>query len=843
MPAPMLIPFLALAAGIVFSRMVRVDLAPAAVALGASVALALASWWRAPRLKRLAVAGVFLWLGAVVQVARRAPPAPFLDAGPEETVISEGCVVEPPAWFDDRAQFVVELGPRARARLNLYVKKGEQPPAVRYGQRVEVEARFRPPRNFANPGAFDYAGYLARRDVHWLGTISGAGGVRVLPGECGSRWLGAIVRLRLAAMDLLAKRFSSDTAIQGVLRAALLGDATGLDPVWSEEFRRTSTYHVLVISGLHITTLCAVVLFCFRLLPAHPVTRFLVTSLVVWFYALLCGGGAPVMRAAGGATLFLLGGVFYRRASVVNLLAATGFVFLCADPGQLFEASFQLSFLAVGILGLVAAPVTELKIKPYRQVFARLPGSSVDFTWPPEAARLWLELRQTARVLDLRFDWARERTLRVASLAGRMGALVAELAIVSVLMQAALTLPMVVFFHRAPLSGFLANLIVTPLMTWAVPVGAAALLTGLPPLVWLTEALVRASHLLTSWMADWDPAFRVPDAPAWLVMAAAAAVGWLAWELSRRRGGRWPAAAVAAGLAMGCVLVHPFAPQVERGRLELTAIDVAQGDSLLLVAPGGETMLVDGGGLPLVNGKPPRLDTGEGVVSPYLWRRGLRRLDVVVMTHADQDHMGGLEAVVRNFQPRELWVSAFPEHEPTERLLRAAREVGARVVAVRAGHGVEWSGARVEALSPEITRQGGEPENNDSLVLKASFGGHAFLLTGDAERQVERRLVDNPAALRAAVLKLGHHGSRTSTTMSLLDAVRPAYALISVGRGNPFRHPHPDVMERLAGYGVRVLRTDQHGLVTVRTDGRRLQAETYLWPLSPAAGFLPALPF
>lgn len=127
--------------------------------------------------------------------------------------------------------------------------------------------------------------------------------------------------------------------------------------------------------------------------------------------------------------------------------------------------------------------------------------------------------------------------------------------------------------------------------------------------------------------------------------------------------------------------------------------------------------------------------------------------------------------------------------------------------------------------------------------MKASFGAHSFLLTGDAERQVERRLVDAPDALRATVLKVGHHGSRTSTTLSLLEAVRPAYAVISAGRGNAFRHPHPDVMARLAEYGIRVLRTDEQGLVTVRTDGTRILSDTYLWPVAPAAGLQPALPF
>ena len=261
------------------------------------------------------------------------------------------------------------------------------------------------------------------------------------------------------------------------------------------------------------------------------------------------------------------------------------------------------------------------------------------------------------------------------------------------------------------------------------------------------------------------------------------------------------------------------------------------------VAPGGETMLVDGGGLPRINGKAPRLDTGEGVVSPYLWSRGFRHLDIVALTHADQDHIGGLEAVLRNFTPRELWLSALPDHAPLQSLLETAREVGVRVVCKSAGERVVLSGALIEVLSPQAPRMGGKTDNNDSLVLRARYGRHAFLLTGDAERKAEYELTALPEALRADVLKLGHHGSRTSTTAEFLDAVQPAIAVISAGQDNQFRHPHDEVLARLAERGVRVLRTDQQGMVTVRTDGARIRAETQRWPVREQPVFSRQMPF
>jgi competence protein ComEC len=271
---------------------------------------------------------------------------------------------------------------------------------------------------------------------------------------------------------------------------------------------------------------------------------------------------------------------------------------------------------------------------------------------------------------------------------------------------------------------------------------------------------------------------------------------------------------------------HPFPPKVERGTLELTAIDVGQGESLLLAFPQGKLMVLDGGGIPTFGRRTkPRLDIGEDVVSPYLWSRSIRRLDVVALSHAHEDHMDGLAALIDNFHPKELWTGAIPEQAPGWAALRQrAWRQGVKVVPMRAGRRFPYGGAQVEVLAPLPDYEPApKPQNNDSLVLRLSYGGHSFLLTGDIERQVESELVARGLVGKTEVLKVAHHGGRTSSGGPFLDLARPALAVISAGFENSYSVPHREVIERLRERRVAVLRTDLGGLVTVRTDGRRLR--------------------
>ena len=231
-------------------------------------------------------------------------------------------------------------------------------------------------------------------------------------------------------------------------------------------------------------------------------------------------------------------------------------------------------------------------------------------------------------------------------------------------------------------------------------------------------------------------------------------------------------------------------------------------------------MLMDGGGIPAFGRRvKSKLDIGEDVISPYLWSRSIRRLDVVALSHAHEDHIGGLGAILANFHVGELWTGATPASPSWNALRDAAQRAGVKITPTHRGLSFAYGGTTLQTLAPGPDyAPSSAPRNNDSLALRLRYGQRTVLLTGDIERQVE-----------ADVLKVAHHGSKTSSTPALLDAVHPAFALISAGFENSYGHPHPDILARLAGRGICVLRTDALGLVSIRTDGHRMQVETAGW--------------
>jgi competence protein ComEC len=380
------------------------------------------------------------------------------------------------------------------------------------------------------------------------------------------------------------------------------------------------------------------------------------------------------------------------------------------------------------------------------------------------------------------------------------------------------------YFHRISFTGLSANLLIVPLMNALVPLGFLALFTGWHWTASLCNLLLGWSAAVARWHAAREPEWRVPDPPVWLaatfVLALLGAAIWI-----RRDRLRWPALLATTGL-LALLIASPWAMAADPGELELTAVDVGQGDSLLLVFPRGATMLIDGGGR-LDYGNTKRrsnLDIGEDVVSTYLWSRGIRHLDVIAVTHAHQDHAGGLRALIENFHPDELWTGA----NPPATLLEQARQQAVRVVEQHASGAIDFSGATVQVLAPALDYVPAAPGNNDSLVLRVVHGQRSLLLMGDLERVEEDRLLGR-AALRSDVLKVGHHGSRTSTSQQFLDAVAPSVALISAGYENSFGHPHPDVTSRLQARHTTVLRTDLDGLATIRTDGTQLHYWIQTW--------------
>jgi competence protein ComEC len=857
---PLILPLFALVCGILLGRAAGFSRFDAAWPWVVFLVLAALTARRSRWLRRTCVALALLFTGVMAETWHRPGPPPQIDAGMRETVLLEGCVVEPSAFSNDREQFTLELDRGARARVSLALEdersalenersalederraRDDNRLAQRfeYGQRVEVEARIRPPRNFHNPGSFDYAGYLARQKIFWTATMTRGSQAKVLPGRCGSRAMAAVFALREAALDRIEKLYAGDEYTTGMMEAVLIGETSKLEKIWTVNFRRTGTFHALVISGAHVVVLAGVLMFLLRVCAVPEIPALTVTAGAAWLYALVSGFSPPVARAAAGFTMYLIARFFFRRGRVMNLLAAVAIAYLLWDPGELLDASFQLSFLSVAAIGALAAPLLERACAPLLRGLRGIASIDADPHLEPRVAQFRVEVRLAAETLHF---WTRLPLRWMLEPLGwmlRTALFAFEMAVISTVIQIGLALPMAEYFHRISFTGLTANLIIVPLLEAVVPIGFFAIFSGWSWTAAVAGWLLKIAARTADWHARIEPSWRVSDPPLWLALGFTAALIAFSLLVRHRRGRRYSAMAVLALFAL--LLWQPWPAKITPGTLELTAIDVGQGDSLLVVFPEGRRMVIDGGGV-LQFGRrqrKPNLDTGEDVVSPYLWSREIRRIDILVATHAHEDHSGGLAALLENFRPRELWVGA----NPAPALVERAGQLHIRTVAMHAPASFDFSGARIEVLSPPADYAAKTPGNNDSLAFRIAYGARSFLLTGDMERPMEQRLLDDQRlgyadTLHADVLKVGHHGSKTSTTEPFLEAVSPTVAVISAGYGNSFGHPHRDILARLAERHAAILRTDLDGLVTIRTDGRGLTLDRMSWhESSPGIAF------
>jgi competence protein ComEC len=288
---------------------------------------------------------------------------------------------------------------------------------------------------------------------------------------------------------------------------------------------------------------------------------------------------------------------------------------------------------------------------------------------------------------------------------------------------------------------------------------------------------------------------------------------------------------------LGCSLLialFPFSPAWSSGKLEVSVLDVGQGDSLFVVSPRGKTLLIDGGGaFGGFGGQPSRgIDPGEEAVSTYLWSRGFQKLDVVALTHAHQDHLGGLAAILENFRVGQLWIGREVRSQALAKVKKLASDRHIPIEHEAQANRFAWDDVEGRFFWPEAPSvlPSDTAKNDDSLVLRLRFEKRAVLLPGDAEKDAERGMLseNSPDELQADVLKIGHHGSRNSTTAEFLAAVRPQLAIISVGEDNPYGHPNAELLERLASAGVRVLRTDRDGAVHILMDGKSLEVKCFV---------------
>ena len=661
-------------------------------------------------------------------------------------------------------------------------------PEIRYGDRLSISGLLETPPEFDD---FSYREYLSRKGIYSY--INYARVSRIASGQ-GSPFWAALYSIKDRARDALARLVPDPEA--SLLQGILLGIRSGIPDDLYEDYNTTGTSHIIVISGSNITFIAALFALAFSQLLG-PRRAYWLTITGIALYVLLVGADAAVVRAGLMGGLYVTAIALGRRASAYVSLFATVLVLTLITPMALWDAGFQLSFAATLGLILFAPPIQRL----FEQWLGRL--ASVDRT------------RQAMRFLNE--------------------------ALVLTLAAQILTIPLVIYhFGRLSLVAPLANLLILPVQPPVMSVGGAAAVVGMVPflepisqaLAWVPWLMLAYTNAVVRWLADLPFAsLEIDRASAGWVVIIYAAVLIAIWTWSRHRQTAvrvWDALAsrksnllLLSGPAVLAILSWVALLQLPDGKLHVAFLDVGQGDSVLITSPSGQQVLVDGGPSPSV------LTSALSKQMPF-WDRSL---DMLIMTHPDADHISGLVEVLDRYTVDGWMDNGRSEDDATYAECMARLEAsGVPKHAVYAGDRLELGGGiLLEVLHPPPRLMTGTEAdgNNNSLVLRLTWGQAEFLLTGDIGIEAEQLLIHSTRTLSADLLKVAHHGSGGSSGSEFLSAVAPAYAVISVGADNRFGHPDGDVLERLAAQGnVTVLRTDQAGTIEFTTDGQRLWVST-----------------
>jgi competence protein ComEC len=749
---------------------------------------------------------------------------------------------------------------------------------LRYGARVRLMTRLSRAESFRNSGVSSLTEYLERRGYDATGIIKSPLLVERLDDERVFLPLAWLYEWRQFLLRQISAKFSNETS--GVLQAALLGNRYYLSHDAAERFREAGTFHVLVISGLHISFIGGMALLLMRRLTRRRGWQFIVSAMFLWAYSLAVGAEASVVRAALMFTIVALAPVVSRRAQGLNALGCAALLLLVWRPSELFDASFQLTFLSVLMIIVIAWPLlTKLKetgswrptqATPYPPACPRAVRTLAEALfwsereWQRELARATYSCSLFKTPLAARLErWRVQRILRYAFSA----------IVISTSVQVGLLPVLILYFHRLSLVSFVLNIFVGALMAALSFVSLAALLLSQLS-TQLAAPLFRLAET-SNWLMihSVDPfarlgvaAIRVPEYTGWptslyalyyvpLCILTVALSRWnplntLSSANEDERAALWHHATRVAALVLVSMLViiiaHPLSEGLPDGRLRIDFLDVGQGDAALLTMPDGTTLLIDGGGRRNTDARRTAAEEddgeaiferdsrsiGEAVVSEYLWWRGLSRVDYILATHAHTDHIDGLKTVAQNFRVRAALVARAPADEPEfASFATTMRTAGVPVYFLGRGDTLRFGAVEADVIWPPGVSAGdtaARSGNNDSIVLRLRFGGRVFLLTGDIEREAEEALAAMEEVLSADVVKVAHHGSRTSSTEKFVALVQPEIAVISVGRSSVFGHPHKEVVERWRASGAQVLTTGKRGNVTVSTDGRDLRVETFV---------------
>lgn len=735
-----------------------------------------------------------------------------------------------------------------------------------YGDEIRTYCYLRRSHGYRNPGVRSFDLWLEERNLDATGHIKSPLLIEKTLSNKSRSIFAQLGRIRAASVSAIVRRIPQPSS--GLLAAALFGNRHFIDRRLGEGFRAGGTFHLLVISGLHVSLIAAFLTAIIRRFTRSGILRFVIMTTIIWAYAVMVGLQPAVARAAWMLSFAILARSLWRESAGPNALAAAALVILSLNPRELSNPAFQLSFLTVGAIVLVSGPVFQrFKAVGEWQPNERTPYPPRVPHWIRFIAELlfWNERRFVKQMHNSAIRYRLEKSQATAwagmlfvqrPLRWAAATLLTTITVQIVLLPLTISL-----FHRISLAAPAANIVEGALVVFAMILGALFLLAHFlipvaePTLIdlcnWIGKLVLYAAEMLahparaTLFVPDHGTTaiFLYPLFAISAIRLVAALDRWNPLDLKRDKRLQYRGAVALLSLLLFSVLlfVTPVSNRFERGRLSVTFLDVGQGDAIVIAFPQGSVMLLDSGGRPAYGGMIPevgegnfhfaedRAGTGQLAVAPFLWHRGVRRINRVVASHNHADHVEGFAELARLFRMGTL-VSA--KVEPVSPFEPAVEQRAARHERWSGGDRIEIEGVSIEVLAPIADRESGNPPmpnspNERSLVLRLRLGDRSFLLTGDLERQGEKLLAALGEDLSADVLKVAHHGSRTSSTPDFLALVEPMVAVVSAGAPSPFGHPHPEVMTRIRNAGARVLTTGACGAITVSTNGYDLQVKTF----------------
>jgi competence protein ComEC len=633
------------------------------------------------------------------------------------------------------------------------------PPIV--GDVIETFVRFRLPTSFRAEGCFDYERYLKKEGIHAVGSVKNGNLIRIIERGHGFRsWLSSV---RSGMIYRLHREFSLQEG--GILRALWLDDRSGLQHETEQTLIDAGIFHVVAISGFHVTVLLLICFLVLKQFVRFPLAMACLSVLLL-FYLMLLEGRSSIVRSVLTFLVLSYAVMRHERPAMANVLALSALLQTLWNPFELFDPGFHLTYLSTAAILFVVLPVSNA------------------IQWP----------RNVYRII-----WS--------------------FIVASPLIQFVLIPYQALTFHRIAFGSLLANLIAIPLSSFLIAAGAAVL-----PFSILQSSFAPMIRYPVRWFAQSAEFFSgvwlktIPEPSLLLVLSFYTAIV-LGIIFRKKRKLLFAATSISILCFISIITAKPSPPE---DQLTLHFIDVGQGDSILIQYPDGTADLVDGGGF----WNSQALDTGEAVLMPYLSHLGITRLHRIFLTHAHADHMNGLISLYRYIQSDLFYCSRKPVSDPG--FQRLVINTPNRIQGIRSGMKFRQGSVLVKVLAPDDCKYTRKVANDDSLVLQLEYENRRILLAGDAELKSEENLVNNYSAEKLDVLKVAHHGSKTSTSQEFLDHFNTRLAVISVGRHNWFGHPHPKVLSELRRHHATVLRTDLVGTIRVVIDNE-IKVDAFSW--------------